>query len=141
MSMSILIANIDKVLTDYKSSPPKEVFYKNFARKNLCWRLFLIKSVKKWLQHMFFGEICENFLSTYFEEHLENGCFWQYFKRSYWAPPQGFFILMFINLSNFLLWAVYPSMVDSNKSWAMHLHYIWISWQGNNETIFKQYQN
>ena len=33
---------------------------------------------------------------------------------------------MFTYFSNFLLWAVYPSMVHSNKSWALHFHYIYI---------------
>ena len=35
-----------------------------------------------------------------------------------------------MEFSKFLLWAVYPGMVYSSTSWAMYLHYIWLSWQG-----------
>ena len=45
---------------------------------------------------------------------------------------------MFMNSSNFL-WTVYPSMVHSNKSRELHLHYIWLTWQGKNQTISSNY--
>ena len=45
------------------------------------------------------------------------------------------------DFSNFLLSAVYPSMVHYNKSWAPRLHYIWLSLLGKNQTVFNNYQN
>ena len=91
---------------------------------------------------MISGEIFQNFKNTHFEEHLSvNGCFWEYFKRSYWTLPQGLYILMLLDFPYFLLWAVYPSMVHFNKSWVMYLYYVWLSWQGKNQKIFNKYQN
>ena len=92
MSMRILKVNIDKVLKEYRSSHRrrcsiKKVFLKilqTSQEKNLCWSLFLIK-------------LC---FSEKFAKNLRtsvNDCFWQYFERSYWIPPQGFCILRNIN--------------------------------------------
>ena len=96
MSMRILKVNIDKVLKECRSSHRrrcsiKKVFLKilqTSQEKNLCWSLFLIKFIKKGLQHRYF--------SVKFAKNLRtsvNDCFWQYFERSYWIPPQGFCIL------------------------------------------------
>ena len=39
----------------------------------------------------------------------------------------------FKNCSNFLFWAVYPSSVNVNTSWAMHLHFIWLRRREKNQ--------
>ena len=60
-----------------------------------------------------------------------NECSW-YFTRSYWTPPQGFYILM--NVYEFLKFSSLGSISQySNRSWAMHLHYVWLSWQGKKQ--------
>ena len=39
----------------------------------------------------------------------------------------------FKNCSNFLFWAGYPSSVNVNTSWAMHLHFIWLRRREKNQ--------
>ena len=130
--MRILIANVDKVLVEYRSS-----HWRRFIKKCLwkCrkfhWKKSVLESVcnnffKNRLKHRCFLVKYSKILSPIFEEHLSvNDCFWEYFKRSYWTPPQGFCILMNVyRLFKFLPWTVYPSMLHFNKSKAMLLPYI-----------------
>ena len=95
--MRILIANTDKVLAEYRNSYKRRCSiikdflktFTNYTGKNLCWSLLLIKFIKKRLQHNCFLVKFAKYFTTPFWRKPVNDYFWEYFKRSYWTPPQG----------------------------------------------------
>ena len=126
-----VIAHSGKAITEYRTSHQRcsreKYALKNFANftlKHLCWSLFLINFIKKRLPYRCFPvklakilktpilkNICEGLCLRILEDELLNSTSrFLYFNECFWT--------------NFLLWAVYSSMVHSSKSWAMHFHYI-----------------
>ena len=146
MSMRILIAHITKVLTEYRSSYQDRSYIKkvlktfaDFTGGNLYWSLFLIKFIKKRFQYRCFPvkfakilrePVLKN-IKTTVSENTSRGGIELYLKvfAFYW---------MFIYFSNFLLMAVYPSMVHSNKSRAIHLSYNLTQLEGKEPNNFQQ---
>ena len=53
-------------------------------------------------------------------------------QEELWILPQGFCILK--NVYESFNFSALDSTVYSNTSWAMHLHYIWVSWKGRKQT-------
>ena len=71
------IADLPHLLPIYRSSPSQTFFIIGvlksstiFSGKYLCWRPFLIKFIKKRLQHRCFLWIFRNFKNSIFLEHL-----------------------------------------------------------------------
>ena len=94
VSMRILVANIDKILTEHRSSHRKRSIKKVFLKmfqillEEICVGVFFNKV-------FFFLIKLLNFKNTYLEEYLRNDCIcWEYFKKSYWTLPQGFCVLV-----------------------------------------------
>ena len=80
MSMRILIANIDKVLAEYRNSYKRRCSIKkgflktfaNFTGKNLCWSLLLIKFIKKRLQYScFLVKFAKYFITPFLKKTCE----------------------------------------------------------------------
>ena len=122
----VLFFYISIYVSSQRRSSVRKGIFKNFTKftgKHQFWSLFFIN-----LQAMFSYEIMkffEDFLNTYFEEHLNN-CLWIY--RRYYAPPWNDFKETYKWKNQFSRWQrVQPGatfwMVNKNEWFKIHFYW------------------